>query len=124
MWGCSEEPEPWFQADATAYSELPELTVEAFQKAARSLPRRTASTWDGFHPRHNGMLGVAQAQVAMELLRLVERIGVLPTVLQAIFAKLIPKHKGDSVETAFRAIGLLPSLYRQWARVRREEARK
>ena len=63
-------------------------------------------------------------EVVLELLSLIKRIGVLPTVLQAIFAKLIPKHKGEAVELNFRAIGLLPSLYRQWARVRREEARK
>jgi hypothetical protein len=63
-------------------------------------------------------------EVVLELLCLIERIGIVPTVLQAIYAKLIPKHKGESTEINYRAIGLLHSLYRQWARVRREEARR
>ena len=95
-----------------------------FLKAARSFPRRIASTWDGFHPRHFGLLEESQAEVALDIFRLVERVGVLPTVLQAIFAELIPKHKADATELSHRSIGLLPSLYRQWARVRREEARR
>ena len=70
------------------------------------------------------MLGEAQAEVAVSIIVLVERIGIMPTTLQAIFAKLIPKHKGVPMKVSYRAIGLLPSLYRQWARLRKEEARR
>ena len=124
VWRCSEEPQPWFCDDTGSYNDLPEIEIQEFLKAARSFPRRTASTWDGFHPRHYGMLTEEQAAVAIELVRLVERIGILPSVLQAIVVKLIPKHKQDATELSCRGIGLHPSLYRQWARTRRGEARR
>ncbi len=94
VWRCSEESEPWFQADDAAAGALPPLSVQEFLQAARSFPRRTASTWDGFHPRHYGLLGERHAAVVLELILLIERVGIMPTTLQAIYAKLIPKHKG------------------------------
>ena len=65
VWRCSEEQQPWFEADPDSYSQLPEIEIGAFLKAARSFPRRSASTWDGFHPRHYGMLTEEQAGVVI-----------------------------------------------------------
>ncbi len=124
VWGCSEKQDDWFQADAEEYSKLQDLTVAEFQRAARSFSRKAASTWDGFHPRHYCLLGEAQVEVVLELVALVERVGVFPTTLQAIYAKLIPKLKAEADVINYRGIGLLPSLYRLWARIRREEARR
>ena len=124
VWQCTEQPSAWFEDDTASYRALPEIEIGAFLQAARSFPRRTASTWDGFHPRHYGLLTEEQAGVVIELIRLVERVGILPTVLQAIYCKLIPKHKQDATTFSCRGIGLHPSLYRLWARVRRTEARR
>ena len=58
------------------------------------------------------------------LITFVERVGLTPTVVQATFAKLIPEHKAKNVEqVSMRSIGLMPSLYRQWARLRQGAAR-
>ena len=102
--GYSEEQEEWFQAGVSSYSGLPEVAIEEFLRAARSFPRRTASTWDGFHPRHYCMLTEKQAGVVIELPRLAERVSVLPTVPQTIFAKLIPKLMADATEFSHRSI--------------------
>ena len=47
---------------------------------------------------------------------LIEQVGEMPSCLQGIVATLIPKLKGE--EEAFRSIGMMPGLYRVWARVR------
>ncbi len=123
VWGCSEKPRDWFEADVSSYRALPEITVDEFLRASRSFSAKTSQTWDGFHPRHYSLLTEEQAQVAIEMIRLIERVGVLPTVLQGIFGKLIPNHKAGALDVSFRFIGLMPSLYRLWGRVRRAEAR-
>ena len=124
VWGCSEEQEDWFQPAGGDYEKLQEVTIADVRRAVRSFSKKTASTWDGFHPRHYALLGEAQVKTVMNFLLLVERIGVLPTVLQAILARMIPKHKAEAHTITYRATGLLPSLYRLWARIRREEARR
>ena len=68
------------------------------------------------------MLAQEQMEVAVELLHVLERVGAMPTTIQAILAKLIPKIKAK--ELTYRSIGLFPSLYRQWSRCRQEEARR
>ncbi len=123
VWECSETPRAWFQAELEFYRALPEFTVAEFIRASRSFSPKTSQTWSGFHPRHYSLLNEEQAQVALELLRFIERVGVLPTVLQGIYGKLIPKHKAGALDVSFHSIGLMPSLYRLCARVRREEAR-
>ena len=71
------------------------------------------------------MLTERQAQTVIELFRLMERVGATPTVLRTVYGLPIPKHKAEVAErVSMRTIGLLPSLYRQWARVRQVEARK
>ena len=124
VWECSERQEEWYQADESDFQLLPAITVEGFMRAVRSFSRRTASTWDGFHPRHYCLLGEAQVEVVLEVIALVERVGVFPTVLQAILARMIPKHKAEEHTITYRAIGLLPSLHRLWARLRKEESRR
>ena len=124
VWECSDEPQEWFQAPAESATQLEKLAPELLQRAARSFPRKTSQTWDGFHPRHYALLSLDQAAVVIGILRLIERIGVLPAVLRAILAKLTPKHKAEADVISHRSIGMLPSLYRLWARARRGEARR
>jgi hypothetical protein len=123
IWECSEEPQEWFQAPAESATQLEPMAPELLQRAAGSFPRKTSQTFDGFHPRHYALLSLDQLSVVAGLLRLVERIGVLPKVLRAILAKLIPKHKALADTISYRSIGLMPSLYRLWSRARRGEAR-
>ena len=58
----------------------------------------------------------------LKLLTLIERVGHMPTSLHGIVATLIPKVKGHG-ETSFRAIGMMPALYRLRARLRTGVAR-
>ena len=122
VWGCTTEPHELFNAPADQAGLLSPITTDALSRAARSFPTRTAQSYDGFHPRHFTMLAQEQRAVLAELLRLVERIGTLPSAIQAVLAKLIPKIKSQGV--SYRSISLFPSLYRVWSRCRLSVARK
>ena len=84
------------------------MTVDDFFRASRSFPAGTAATWDGFHPRHYGMISEAQAAVVLRIYRLMERVGVTPVQLRGVFGKPIPKHKPGVARVSLRSIGLLP----------------
>ena len=125
IWGCQRRRAAIFEATAADHEGLPPLTAEQGLRAACSFPRRTAQTWDGFHPRHFSMLKESQLEIVMDVLEVVELLGMTPSNIQAVYAKLIPKHTGNQLEQiSMRGIGLLPSLYRLWARLRQTEARR
>ncbi len=67
VWGCSQDMQPWFEAPEGCHSDLPPISLEAAIRVARSFPRRTAQTFDGFHPRHYAMLEADQLQVFLAL---------------------------------------------------------
>jgi hypothetical protein len=110
VWGCGEQQHEPYQAPPDEYDKLQHITPDEAEKAARSFPSRTAQSYDGFHPKHYTMLSREQFVVFVGLLRLIERTGFLPSAIQAVLAKLIPKLKGQDI--AYRAISLFPSLYR------------
>jgi hypothetical protein len=116
IWGCKRTRAPRFRASQQAMDELPPVTVEELRSAIHTFPRHTAHTWDGLHPRHFGLLSNLQLEVVIALMYLIEQTGELPTCLQGVVATLIPKLKGE--EESFRSIGMMPGLYRLWARVR------
>ncbi len=125
VWGCTQYRQPYFEAPEGSHKDLPALDVEHALRAARTFPRRTAQTWDGFHPRHYAMLEVHQMAAVIDLVSFMEAVGLAPSALQAIMAKLIPKHKAEHVErVSMRSIGLMPSLYRFWARLRQPVAKQ
>ena len=97
-------------------SQLPPFNIDGMRRSIKRFSKRTAQTYDGFHPRHYTMLAREQVEVAVELLRLIELAGVMPSAIQAVLAKLIPKIKAK--ELTYRSIGPFPSLYRQWSRCR------
>ncbi len=123
IWECGDVRAGWFDAPEDAWQELPPITAREFIKAANTFPCRTAQTWDGFHPKHFGLLREDQCVVAIRLYQLKERVSCTPTTMQAIYGKLIPKHKPGLARVSMRSIGLLPSLYRHWQRVRQPVAR-
>ena len=100
------------------------MQAEQVLATSRSFPRRTAQTWDGFHPRHYVLLTAEQVEVVKEPISFMEQVGPMPCCIQAIMAKLIPKHKAESSDKiCMRSSGLMPSLSRFWARVRQTVAR-
>ncbi len=122
VWGCEDERQPLFEAPEDQFGRLEPISPDVLATAARSFPSRTSQSYDGFHPRHYTMLAAEQREVLVAILRLVERLGILPSALQAVLAKLIPKNKSQGA--SYRSISLFPSLYRVWSRCRLSVARK
>ena len=116
IWGCTRHRAPKYRAPPEAISSLPPITVEEFKRTIGTFPKRTSCTWDGLHPRHFKLLTDTQVEVVLKMMHIIELAGEMPTCLQGIVATLIPKLKGE-VE-AFRSIGMMPCLYRVWARCR------
>ncbi len=122
IWGCSRSRTQRFRASQSDIDTLPPVTVEELRKAISTFPRNTAHTWDGLHPRHFLLLSDLQLEVVIALMHLIEQVGEMPSCLQGVVATLIPKLKGDS--EAYRSIGMMPGLYRVWARVRAPMAKQ
>ncbi len=102
----------WHDRDA-----LPRLSCEAVREASLSHKPATAETFDGFHPRHYAMLSDEGRSVVAAIMEASELLGTVPGQLRLANMPLIAKPKGG-----YRGIGVLPSLYRVWARARRSEA--
>ncbi len=102
----------WPQRDA-----LPRLSPAQLRGASRNIKKKTKATFDGFHPRHFGMLSEGALLALAAILEMVELLGAWPAQLDLVLMPLIPKPRGG-----FRPIGLLPGLYRLWAKARRAEA--
>ncbi len=77
---------------------------------------REAST-SGLHPRQIANLGDEALEVLAILLEIAEITGAWPPQIGLVVTVMLPKPKGG-----FRPIGLLPAIYRVWARARRREA--
>ncbi len=88
-------------------------TVEQFRRAARKFPRRTGIGVEGILPADFDALDDEGITVCIEIMLACEAIGHIPDVIALILVRLIPKRDGGR-----RPIGLLPSLYRIWAKVR------
>ncbi len=96
-------------------SELPRITPEQLRHASRSFKTQTATTYDGFHPRHFACLSDDALQALGTILQTVELTGRWPRQLECVVTALLPKPKGGH-----RPIGLLPAVYRVWTKARRE----
>ncbi len=51
-----EAPDRWHLRAEHSRQQLPRVTVDEFRAVLRSFPKRTAQTFDGFHPRHFDLL--------------------------------------------------------------------
>ncbi len=96
---------------------LPRMAAATIREAALSFPWRTASTYDGLHPRQLANLSDAALEVLATLLQIAELTGSWPPQVSLVVTVMLPKPSGG-----FRPIGLLPAIYRVWARARRGEA--
>ncbi len=108
-----------YRYDWDASEELPCLTPAQLREASRSFKRRTAQTFDGFHPRHFSELADESLAVLAIILQAVEVSGQWPRQLRLVVTALLPKPKGGC-----RPIGILPAPYRLWAKARRPWADK
>eukprot|EP00972_Heterocapsa_arctica_P113311 16436455-Heterocapsa_arctica.AAC.1 len=97
--------------------KLKPITPGMVRDAARRFPIKTAETYDGFHVRHWGLLSDEGLEVVALLLNLIEITRQWPRQILGLTTCLIPKAKGGK----YRGIALFPSLYRIWAKIRRED---
>ncbi len=97
--------------------ELPAMGASRLRAAALTFRWRTTQTFDGFHPRQLGDLPDDALEVLSVILQAVEVSGVWPPQIAMVITALLPKPKGG-----LRPIGILPGVYRLWAKARREEA--
>ncbi len=111
LWKPAPAP---YRYDWGPAEELPMLTVDQLREASQSFKRRTAQTFDGLHPRHFASLSDDALAVLATLLQAVEVAGMWPRQLRLVVTALLPKPKGG-----FRPIGIMPALYRLWAKARR-----
>ncbi len=102
----------WRQREA-----LPRLTPAQLRDSSSSFSRATASTYDGFHPRHFGLLSDAALAALGAILEAVELLGAWPSQVDLVVMPLLPKPKGG-----YRPIGLLAGIYRLWSKARRAVA--
>ncbi len=102
----------WEDAD-----ELPPISIERLREVSSSFSEATATTFDGFHPRHISCLSEEALQSLSLILAAVEASAMWPTQVSLIVAALLPKPAGG-----FRPIGLAPAVYRVWSKARRLEA--
>ncbi len=98
-------------------SELAQLTPARLREVAQTVSYRNAQTDDGFHPRQLACLSDEALLTLSIILQAVEVSGRWPRQVSMVITPLIPKPKGG-----FRPIGLLPAIYRLWAKARRDLA--
>ncbi len=132
LWNATDEPfrydwEDWEEKTGqkkerghqhgSRMRRLPRITVEELRSAAKAFRPSTSSTFDGFHVKHFALLGDEGLATVAELLEVIEATGMWPSQVSLVTTPMIPKPKGG-----FRVIGLMPSLYRLWAKARRSAA--
>ncbi len=115
LWDAKDEPHEYAWKDVPP--PLPTLTPAQLRDASGSFCVKTASTYDGLHVRHYRLLGDGALQALGEILATVEAAGTWPSQSQLAILAMIGKK-----QSGYRGIGKLPSLYRLWAKARREYA--
>ncbi len=113
--GAADRPRadaPWHKAPRCA---LPRPSASDIRAASKSFSKGTAVAFDGFALRHYAMLPDDALETLADIIVVVELVAELPTQLNTLLMPLIGKSKGGH-----RAITTAPSLYRLWARLRRD----
>ena len=96
-----EEPRPLGQA----------FDPERLRAASKTFSARTATTFDGIHPRHFSLLRSEGLVVVGIMLQIIETLGAWPRQLALVATVLLPKPKGG-----WRGIGLFPGFHRVYTR--------
>ncbi len=114
LWKPAQRP---FHYGWTERDALPRMSPEQMREASKTFPETTATTFDGFHPRHFACLSEDSLNVLAAILEAVEVSAMWPRQLSMIIAALLPKATGG-----FRPIGIAPAVYRLWSKVRKADA--
>jgi hypothetical protein len=96
---------------------LPRLTPEELREASKSFKKSTAIAYDGIHCRHYAMLCDGALSALGGLLEACELLGTLPRQSRMVVTPLLDKPKGG-----YRPIAIYVSVYRLWAKARRNIA--
>ena len=113
IWRITREPQRWEAPGKTP----PKPILASDLIKAKCFSAVTAQTYDGFHVHHWAHLREDAAEVVASMLNLIELQGAMPLSIRAMVTALLAKPKGG-----YRAIALMVSLYRVWAKIRRQEA--
>ncbi len=106
--GVAREKLTW-----AAATQLERPSVEMFRRAARRIPRTTGIGVEGILPADFDALDDAGIDACVDVMMACEAIGFVPEPIALVLVRMIPKRDGGR-----RPIGLLPSLYRIWSKVR------
>ncbi len=96
---------------------LPRLSASELREASRLFKKRTAVAYDGIHCRHYSLLCDGALEALGAILEACELLGNLPRQARLVVTPLLEKPKGG-----FRPIAIYVSLYRLWAKARRDVA--
>ncbi len=97
---------------------LPPFSEERIFGSSRTFNGRTAIGICGLRPRHLMLLSRAARRALCVLLELIESVRRWPSSLRAVVEVALSKRTGGS-----RLIGLAPTVYRLWARIRYRDCR-
>ena len=95
---------------------LAPITLEEVKAALRSFKEHTGVGFCGWHPRVLAQLPEEGMKCVWKLLQMAEMGAVWPEVMRNVDMVRIPKESGGH-----RLIGLLPTLYRLWGKLRRPD---
>ncbi len=95
-------------------SPLEGISVDQFRTVCSTFPAWTGLGADGWHPRQWAQLDDAACESLISIIGLIECLLVWPSATREVVFARIPKQGGGH-----RLIGLLTSLYRVWAKLRR-----
>jgi len=93
--------------------ELEWIAPDQWRAASRTFPIKTASTFDGFHCRHIGMLSDDTLELLTCIIMTAELLGMLPDNIRPVAVCLLPKPKGGN-----RPIGIFTACSRVHGEVR------
>ena len=111
-WKASDEPtEEWTYPDKEA---LGILTPEELRKASLDFSEKTATTADGFHPRHFALLGDCGLQQLSRLYSACEVASRFPPQIRFLLGVLLAKPKGG-----YRVIVVFAAPFRLYSKSRR-----
>ena len=115
IWKATAQPGPDLAYLQGPLPELPRFGGEEVLAAARAFKPRAATAPDGVHVRRFALLPKVGRQLCAQLMQLCERVGLWPTQISQLLVVLLPKVPGPG----WRPIGILPSFYRLWMKIRR-----
>ena len=105
------------RAMASGEAELPPITAEDITQALGAMPGTKATGLDAWALAELKRLSPEAKRSLAIILNRAEEEGGLPAGLSGAKLVFIPKSKGKMVMSQ-RPIGILPMLYRLWARIR------